>query len=45
MSIGAPLERIWRESLVTPDREVTPLTIGGFLLGLKLAILGWSAGR
>ena len=45
MSIGAPVERIWRESLVTPDREVTPLTIGGFLLGLKLAILGWSAGR
>lgn len=45
MSIGYPLERIWRQSLVEPDRETTPLTAGGFLLALKLAILGWSAGR
>lgn len=45
MSIGYPIEKVWRDSLVTPDREVTPLTVGGFLLSLKLAILGWSAGR
>ena len=45
MSIGYPIEKVWRESLVTPDREVTPLTVGGSLLALKMAILGWSAGR
>jgi hypothetical protein len=45
MSIGYPIERIWRQSLVEPDRETTPLTMGGFLLALKLAVLGWSAGR
>ena len=45
MSIGYPIEKVWRDSLVTPDREVTPLTAGGFLLALKMAILGWSAGR
>jgi hypothetical protein len=45
MSIGYPIEKVWRDSLVTPDRRVTPLTAGGFLLALKLAILGWSAGR
>lgn len=45
MSIGYPVERIWRESFVDPDPEVTPLTAGGFLLALKMAILGWSAGR
>jgi hypothetical protein len=45
MSIGYPIEQVWRESLATPDREVTPLTAGGFLLALKMAILGWSAGR
>lgn len=45
MSIGYPIERVWRESLVTPDRETTPLTVGGFLLALKLAVLGWSVGR
>lgn len=45
MSIGYPIERIWRQSLVEPDRETTPLMIGGFLLALELAILGWSAGR
>lgn len=45
MSIGYPIEKVWRESLVTPDREVTPLTVGGLLLALKMAILGWSAGR
>ncbi|MGR0319560.1 hypothetical protein [Agromyces sp. ZXT2-3] len=45
MSIGYPIERVWRESLVDPDPEVTPLTAGGFLLALKMAILGWSTGR
>lgn len=45
MSIGYPIEKVWRDSLVTPDRGVTPLTAGGFLLALKMAILGWSAGR
>jgi hypothetical protein len=45
MCIGYPIEKVWRDSLVTPDRGVTPLTAGGFLLALKLAILGWSAGR
>ncbi|WP_400994710.1 hypothetical protein [Agromyces sp. GXQ0307] len=45
MSIGYPIERVWRESLADPDPEVTPLTVGGFLLALKMAILGWSAGR
>jgi hypothetical protein len=45
MSMGYPVERIWRESLVDPDPKVTPLTAGGFILALKMAILGWSAGR
>jgi hypothetical protein len=45
MSVGYPLERVWRESLVEPDRGTTPLTAGGFALALKMAILGWSAGR
>ena len=45
MTIGYPLEKGWRESLVEPDRELTPLTLGGFLLALKMAILGWSVGR
>ena len=45
MTIGYPIEKVWRDSLVTPDRELTPLTAGGFLLALKMAILGWSAGR
>lgn len=45
MTLGIPIEKVWRDSLVTPDREVTPLTAGGFLLALKMAILGWSAGR
>ena len=45
MAIGWPIERVWRESLVEPDTEVTPLTVGGFLLSIKLAILGWSVGR
>lgn len=44
-SIGWPVERVWRESLVEPDTEVTPFTLGGFLLSLKMAILGWSTGR
>ncbi|MFE5672141.1 hypothetical protein ACFQ58_11110 [Agromyces sp. NPDC056523] len=44
MSIGYPIERVWRDSLVAPDRTLTPLTLGGFLLALKMAILGWSAG-
>ena len=45
MTIGYPLEKVWRESLVGPDRQVTPLTLGGFLLALKMAVLGWSVGR
>jgi len=45
MTIGYPLEKVWRDSLVEPDRQLTPLTIGGFLLALKMAILGWAAGR
>ena len=45
MTIGYPLEKEWRDSLVEPDRELTPLTLGGFLLALKMAILGWSVGR
>lgn len=45
MSIGYPLERVWRDSLVEPDKQLTPLTLGGFLLALKMAILGWSVGR
>lgn len=45
MSIGYPIEKVWRDSLVSPDRQVTPLTAGGFLLALKMAVLGWSVGR
>ncbi|HEU0182727.1 MAG TPA: hypothetical protein VFR16_11105 [Agromyces mariniharenae] len=45
MTIGSPLERVWRDSLAEPDRELTPITLGGFLLALKMAILGWSVGR
>ena len=45
MSIGYPIEKVWRDSLVEPDPKVTPLTSGGFLLALKLAILGWSVSR
>ena len=45
MAIGYPLEKVWRESLVEPDKQLTPLTLGGFLLALKMAILGWSVGR
>ena len=45
MAIGYPLEKVWRDSLVEPDKELTPLTFGGFLLALKMAILGWSVGR
>ncbi|WP_438854324.1 hypothetical protein [Agromyces sp. M3QZ16-3] len=45
MSIGYPIERVWRESFVDPDPEVTPLTAGGFLLALKMAILGFAVGR
>jgi hypothetical protein len=44
-AVGYPIERIWRESLVEPDAKVTPLTAGGFALALKMAVLGWSAGR
>lgn len=42
MSIGYPLERIWRQSLVDRDRALMPLTLGGFLLALKMAILGFA---
>jgi|GEM_PF-2881774 len=45
MTMGYPVERIWRESFVDPDPGVTPLTAGGFALALKMAILGWSSGR
>ncbi|QKJ18079.1 hypothetical protein [Microbacterium hominis] len=45
MSIGYPIERIWRESLVKPDRDLLPLTLGGFLLALKMAILGFAVRR
>ncbi|RZS68242.1 hypothetical protein EV187_0669 [Agromyces ramosus] len=45
MAIGYPVEKVWRDSLVEPDRKLTPLTFGGFLLALKMAILGWSVGR
>ena len=45
MTFGYPLEKVWRDSLVEPDKEVTPLTLGGFLLALKMAMLGWSVGR
>ena len=45
MSIGYPVERIWRESLVKGDRELLPLTLGGFLLALKMAILGFAVKR
>ncbi|MGR0220826.1 hypothetical protein [Agromyces sp. ZXT2-6] len=45
MSMGYPVERIWRESFVDPDPKVTPLTAGGFVLALAMAILGWSTGR
>ena len=45
MAIGYPVEKVWRDSLVEPDKELTPLTFGGFLLALKMAVLGWSVGR
>ncbi|MFD4422114.1 hypothetical protein ACFWN7_11505 [Agromyces sp. NPDC058484] len=45
MTIGYPAEKVWRDSLVEPDKQLTPLTLGGFLLALKMAILGWSVGR
>ena len=45
MTFGYPLEKVWRDSLVEPDKHVTPITLGGFLLALKMAMLGWSVGR
>lgn len=45
MTFGYPVEKVWRDSLVEPDKQVTPLTLGGFLLALKIAMLGWSVGR
>ena len=45
MTIGYPVEKVWRDSLVEPDGKLTPLTLGGFLLALKMAVLGWSVGR
>lgn len=45
MVLGYPLERTWRESMVKGDRELLPFTLGGFVLALKMAILGFAVGR
>lgn len=45
MAMGYPAERIWRDSLVRADRELMPLTVGGFLLALKMAVLGFAVRR